>query len=183
MFISVTELQDHRIVFGEQFEPRKFDLGSDIHLEEPLKTSGHAELIEENHSHKVKIHDIRLVGDFSTQVAVGCARCLELVTRKVSGEFDLIYRPQGVDAVGSQVSIGPAETEIGYYQGDGLLLEDALKEQVILAIPLKLLCGEECKGLCAGCGSNLNHERCSCTEAAPDPRWAALKDLKDKIKN
>ncbi len=65
-----------------------------------------------------------------------------------TGRFDLIYRPLGVDRRADEVSISEAETEIGYYQGEGLLLEDALREQVLLATPVRALCREDCKGLC-----------------------------------
>jgi len=60
-----------------------------------------------------------------------------------------------VDAKEDDASIGPGETEIGYYQGEGLLLEDVLKEQLLLALPVKLLCRANCKGLCPHCGRNL----------------------------
>ncbi len=75
-----------------------------------------------------------MVGSFSTEVEKPCARCLEPVHNAVSEKFDLLYRPLGVDAGRDEISITQAETEIGYYQGDGLLLEDVLKEQILLAL-------------------------------------------------
>ena len=75
-----------------------------------------------------------------------------------------------------------AEAEIGYYQGEGLLLEDLLREQVLLAVPLKVICREDCKGLCPHCGKNLNEEgACSCADELEDPRWAALKEIRSKL--
>jgi uncharacterized protein len=70
---------------------------------------------------------------------------------------------------------------VSYYQGEGLLLEDALREQVLLALPLKVICREDCRGLCPHCGTNLNIGQCSCAEPAEDPRWAALKDIRSKL--
>jgi uncharacterized protein len=61
------------------------------------------------------------------------------------------------------------------------LLEDVLREQVLLAVPLKAICREDCKGLCPQCGKNLNLETCSCDNAITDPRWGALKDLRSKL--
>ncbi|HYU46996.1 MAG TPA: DUF177 domain-containing protein, partial [Terriglobales bacterium] len=66
-------------------------------------------------------------------------------------------------------------------QGESLLLEDALREQVLLALPLKMVCREDCKGLCPHCGKNLNESQCSCAERLDDPRWAALKEIRDKL--
>jgi uncharacterized protein len=76
-----------------------------------------------------------------------------------------------------------AEAEIGYYQGDGLLLEDVLREQVLLALPLKVTCREDCKGLCGHCGQNLNEGQCSCSTAIEDPRWTALREIRSKLEH
>ena len=86
-----------------------------------------------------------------------------------------------MDAGGDEVAISEADTEIGYYQGEGLLLEDVLKEQILLALPVKQLCRANCKGLCPQCGKNLNVESCNCVTAMPDPRWSALEDIRKKL--
>jgi uncharacterized protein len=112
-----------------------------------------------------------------------CARCLEPVTQDVQRQFDLLYRPLGADAGQEELSVTTADAEIGYYQGEGLLLEDALREQVLLALPLRAICREDCKGLCPHCGKNLNAEQCSCAEPVEDPRWSALKDIRNKLEH
>jgi uncharacterized protein len=88
-----------------------------------------------------------------------------------------------VDANGAERAISTSETEIGYYNGDGLVLEDVLREQVLLSLPEKTLCRADCNGLCPSCGRNLNTEQCSCESTAVDPRWNALSDLRSKIKS
>jgi len=95
--------------------------------------------------------------------------------QKVARHFDLLYRPLGTDAGHEELSVTVAEAEIGYYQGEGLLLEDAVREQVLLSVPLKVVCREECKGLCPTCGKNRNAESCGCAPPLGDPRWSALK--------
>ena len=152
------ELELHPLDFQEEFQPDVIDLGEDIHQRTPLKTSGRAELVEEQHGkHKVVI-DIRLRGTLNAGLELSCARCLEPVTQNVTRDFDLLYRPLGADAGRDELSVTDAEAEIGYYQGDGLLLEDVLREQVLLALPLKVTCSEDCRGLCLHCGKNLNQE-------------------------
>ena len=116
-----------------------------------------------------------------TGLEVACARCLEPVQLPVERSFDLLYRPLGVDAGRKELSVTAAEAEIGYYQGEGLLLEDVLREQVLLSVPLKTICREDCKGLCAHCGKNLNEGKCSCADDLEDPRWAALKEIRSKL--
>ena len=181
MFIDVHELELHRIDFDREFPPEALEFGPDIRQANPLATHGHAELIEEHHGGKnKKVQDIRLVGWLGTKLELSCARCLEPVDRTVDRRFDLLYRPQGIDGGQEELSVTATEAEIGYYTGEGLLLEDVLREQVLLAVPMKTVCREDCKGLCPQCGKNLNQGGCSCSRPA-DPRWHALHGLKDKL--
>jgi uncharacterized protein len=181
MFIDVQELELHTIEFDEKFPPDVIDLGPEVRQTEPLSAIGHAELLEEQRGGKrKKIQDIRLVGKVSASVEMNCGRCLEPVARVVDREFDLLYRPEGIDGNEAERAVNKAETEIGYYQGEGLLLEDALREQMLLALPMRAVCSEECKGLCPQCGTNLNAGPCSCGPPA-DLRWQALDGLKDKL--
>jgi uncharacterized protein len=181
MFIKVKDLDLRKLEFDETVTPGTLDLGEDLELKAPLRASGRAELVKENRGARLVVDDIRLVGKLSAEVESRCARCLEPVANTVAEEFDLIYRPQGIDARGADASIGRAEAEIGYYQGEGLLLEDALKEQILLALPAKQVCSESCKGLCPHCGRNLNTETCNCTGGVSDPRWTALEDIRKKL--
>lgn len=181
MFIKTKDLELRKIVFDESIPPGELDLGQEIQQKDLLKTSGHAELIRENRGAHEVVEDIRLVGSFSTRVEVRCARCLDPVGHAIEENFDLLYRPQGVDAMGDEASISQADTEIGYYHGPGLLLEDVLKEQILLALPVREICSSECKGLCPQCGANLNLESCDCSGTMRDPRWAALEDIRKKL--
>ncbi|PYV52109.1 MAG: DNA-binding protein [Acidobacteria bacterium] len=182
MIIEVRELQAHPVDFDEELEPGTIDFGADVHQSTDLKAAGRAQLVREHHGKHELINDIRLAGDFSTRVEMSCARCLEPISREVGKQFDLLYRPQGTDAGRSELSVTAAEAEVGYYQGEGLLLEDVLREQVLLALPLRAVCKDDCKGLCPHCGRNLNQEQCNCAEPLEDPRWLALKEIKEKLK-
>jgi uncharacterized protein len=181
MLIEVAELELHPVNFQEEFPPDTIDLGTDVRQCTALETSGRAQLVEEHHGKRNVIKDIRLAGELATSLELSCARCLEPVIQKVSRSFDLLYRPQGADAGHEELSVTDAEAEIGYYQGKGLLLEDALREQVLLTVPLKVICREDCKGLCPSCGKNRNSESCSCAQPHEDPRWAALKEIREKL--
>jgi uncharacterized protein len=182
MFISLQELEVRKVEFSQRFAPGTLDLAEDLRQSGVLKTDGRAELLSEHRGGKDVVEDIRLVGNFSTEVEIRCARCIEPVPTKVGGDFDLLYRPLGVDSGKDERSISEAETEIGYYSGEGIQLEDVLREQILLALPLRTVCSESCRGLCPRCGKNLNVEGCSCGDQPPDPRWAALAGIKDKLK-
>ena len=183
MFIEISELERHPVDFEEELAAGTLDLGPDLRQSNAVNATGRAQLVEEHHGKHRTIKDIRVNGQLSSRVEACCARCLEAVTQDVTRAFDLLYRPQGVDAGTAERSVAASEAEISYYQGEGILLEDVLREQVLLALPLKILCREDCRGLCAHCGKNLNVEQCSCTVLNNDPRWAALKDLKEKLQH
>ena len=182
MFISLQELEVRKVDFSQQLAPGTIDLGGELRQSGVLSTKGRAELLEEHRGGKNTVEDIRILGDFSTEIEARCARCVEPVPTRIGGDFDLLYRPLGVDAGKDERSISEAETEIGYYSGDGIELDDVLREQILLALPAKIVCAESCRGLCPRCGKNLNVESCACEEESSDPRWAALADLKNKLK-
>jgi uncharacterized protein len=182
MLIRVADLLLHKLEFKESFAPGAIEFGEDFTQAGPLKAEGRAEVIVEHRGHKHDIDDIRVVGKVDATMEVGCARCLEPVQFPVNRAFDLLYRPLGVDRQGDEAAISEADTEIGYYEGEGLLLEDVLREQVLLASPVKLVCREDCKGLCPQCGTNLNSATCNCQQPG-DPRWAALSELKNKLQS
>jgi len=183
MLIRVKELELRKLEFNEDLPPGAVEFGPDLRQVGPLHAEGRAELVVEHRGHKQDVEDIRLVGRMGTKVEALCARCLDPVIHNVDREFDLLYRPQGVDRRGEEVSISQAETEIGYYQGEGLLLEDVLREQVLLATPVKTVCRDDCKGLCPTCGRNWNQEECNCEQRASDPRWEALGEIKKKLQS
>ena len=181
MFISLQVLEQKEINFGEEFPPETIDLGPYMRQCGPLRSTGRAMLIEERLGHKGVIQDIRVLGELATTVESVCARCLEPVQSDVARKFELLYRPLGIDAGREEISVTQAEAEIGYYQGEGIDLKDILGEQVLLSVPIKMVCAEECKGLCPRCGQNLNQGDCQCPAPLAEPRWEALKALKDKL--
>jgi uncharacterized protein len=182
MFISVQDLEVKPLQFAEELPVGRVDFGSEISQQGRLSTKGHADLVEEHHGGKLTVQDIRVVGSFSGSFELVCSRCLEPVKAKVAEDFDLLYRPLKAVKQGEEVSINEAETEIGFYKGNGLELEDVIKEQVLLSLPVKPLCKEACKGLCPQCGQNLNTGTCSCTTKVQDPRWSPLEGLRDQLK-
>jgi uncharacterized protein len=183
MFLDIKDLEIHPLDFKEEFPSDVIDLGGEARQRTPLQTSGRAELVEEHHGKHLVIKDIRLRGKLHTSVELQCARCLDPVPQEINREFELLYRPLGSDAGKDELSVTDAEAEIGYYQGDGILLEDVLREQVLLSLPVKITCRADCKGLCPHCGKNLNQEQCSCSVPAEDPRWEALKGLRSRLEH
>ncbi|MGH9778453.1 MAG: YceD family protein [Candidatus Acidiferrales bacterium] len=166
MFIGIKQLEQGRLDFHEQFPPGTIDFRTrEFRQAAVLDVEGSADLAG------VEIH---LEARLRTQLEMTCARCLEPLTQKVAASFDLVYRPVNSIRRGDEISLGVEDTDVGFYTGQGLFLADVLAEQVYLALPMKVLCRAECKGLCPHCGANLNRDRCRCAPRPVDPRLAPL---------
>jgi uncharacterized protein len=174
MLITPAQLVEEPLQLDESVPAGAIDYAPDIMQIGPLNLKGQAELIVEHRGPKDFVDDIRLRASFSGEFEQLCARCLEPVREPLSGSFDLIFRPGGVDNEPGERAITEDETEIGYYEESGLLLEDAVREQVLLSLPGRTLCKEDCKGLCPQCGVNRNLATCECVDKPVDPRLAAL---------
>jgi uncharacterized protein len=183
MEFKVSELEREPIEFDLELAPGAVDLGEEATQVGALATSGQAEVLHEHRGPRDIVADIRLRGKFAGKFEVPCARCVEPVEIPLAAEFDLIFRPAVADADPTERSITAQETEIGYYLKDSLLLEDVLREQVLLSLPVRTLCKPDCKGLCPRCGENRNTQACSCEDGPSDPRWEALSGLRDRIKS
>lgn len=184
MLISLQNLKLHKnlVEFQEEFAAGTFELGPDIRQPNPVRSGGRAMLVEEHHGHGDTLLDIRVVGSLRTELEILCARCVEPVHYSLHRDYDLLYRPAGSDiGEGKEVEMQDSDAAISYYEGDGVELAEILREQILLDVPLKTVCSEECKGLCPHCGRNLNTGECECAQAATDPRWDALRGLKDKL--
>ncbi|HEY0794642.1 MAG TPA: DUF177 domain-containing protein [Acidisarcina sp.] len=182
MLITVADLEREPLKFDLALAPGTIDYGLDVQQLDPLVVAGVADLIVEHRGPGNLVPDIRVRADYRARFQVECARCVEPVEQALGGNFDLLYRPVRADGDASENSITTSETEIGYYQEGGLVLEDVLREQVLLTLPPRTLCREDCKGLCPQCGQDLNMKACNCDGTTSDPRWTALADLRSRIK-
>jgi uncharacterized protein len=183
MEFKISELEREPIEFDVALGPAVIGYGDEAEQVGNLTAEGRAEVIHEHRGPREIVADIRLRGKFAGRFQVPCARCVEPVEIPLAGEYDLIFRPVGADSGSPERSITAPETEIGYYQKDSLLLEDVLREQVLLSLPVRTLCKPDCKGLCPRCGENRNTDACSCEEVKGDARWDALSELRERMRS
>jgi uncharacterized protein len=181
MLITLLDLEREPVSFDLQLPPGAIDFAEEATQIGDLAVKGQAELLREHRGPKEIILDIRARAQWKGTFEVPCARCLDPVRHSLGGDFDLLFRPLGADAGPADRSLAAPDTEIGYYQKEGLVLEDVLREQVLLSLPARSLCRQDCKGLCPRCGHNLNTESCTCGDSAVDPRWSALSGLRSRI--
>jgi uncharacterized protein len=174
MLITPAQLVDEPLLFDESLPVGAIDYAPDITQMGPLRITGRAELLVEHRGGRDLVDDIRLRAHLTGEFAQLCARCLEPVQQPLSADFDLVFRPAAADADARERAITEDETEIGYYEESGLLLEDAVREQVLLTLPGRSLCQADCKGLCPHCGLNRNLASCECVEKPVDPRLSVL---------
>ena len=120
----------------------------------------------------------RLVGSAQTTLELPCSRCLEPFTWPVDSSFDLRYQPHARNTGEGEREIEEDDLTTAFYENETIDLGQLMREQFYLALPMKPLCGDECKGLCPTCGTNWNKNTCDCTNQWEDPRLAALKALR-----
>ncbi|MBV6434357.1 MAG: hypothetical protein IANPNBLG_04609 [Bryobacteraceae bacterium] len=172
MFFSIHDLEVRKIHFDVEFPPGEIDFfDPGVRQLGVLTARGTAELL----SHT--LGEIRVRGHLKVTMEAPCDRCLEPAALLIDSAFDLFYRPLETGPEASEVEIHDGETEIGFYEKDGLELEEVLREFVLLAMPMQKVCRPDCKGICPQCGQNRNEAACDCRAGRTDDRWAALKDL------
>ena len=183
MLITPFDLEKESLILHESIPAGAIDYAADTTQIGPLPVDGKADLIVEHRGPQDEVADIRVRASYDGHFEVSCARCLDPVELPLAGSFDLLFRPEEADAESGERAITEDETEIGYYGENGLLLEDVVREQVLLSLPGRTLCKQDCKGLCPHCGQNLNAGSCNCAQTASDPRWNALQSLASTLKN
>ncbi len=153
------------------FQQGAKDKDTNLRQAGPLKVAGKAELVMES------LGEIKVSGHITVEMTADCDRCLEPARFPIDSDFSLFYRPVE-EGYGDEKEIDTGEAEMGFYEGDGLELNDVISEFVLLTLPMQRVCGESCKGICPACGQNRNLRECGCQREVADDRWAALKSLK-----
>ena len=116
-------------------------------------------------------------GSLETTVTSNCCRCLEVTHVPVKINFRYTFVPEKNRAK-QEDELSTEDLEYGYYQDDVIDLDALIFEQVMLQIPIKVLCTDSCKGLCPHCGINLNTANCGCHTEYIDERLAVLNKLR-----
>ena len=180
ILIKPAQLVDEPLALNTEIPEGQIDYAPDVRQTGPVAVKGRAELLIEHRGHKETVEDIRVRAQVSGDFELLCARCLTGVPTPLTADVDLIFRPGGVDAETGEHAITEDETEIGYYEKSGLPLEDVVREQVLLTLPGRTLCREDCKGLCPHCGADRNATACACDNTLADSRWSALATIATK---
>ncbi len=181
MFLSVKEMEIRKVRFDETVPPGKIDYSrADVRQISPLVAVGSAVMVENAEG------EVHITGKFKVDLEADCDRCLGRASFPIESAFDLFYMPAPSakpehhhrSPREEEIELDEGESEVGFYEGSGLELNDVLLEQILLALPMQRICKEDCLGICPVCGRNRNETSCSCREKPADDRWKALRDLK-----
>jgi uncharacterized protein len=173
MIISLARMPPDGLEFKRQYEAGELDTREyDFKLEEPPLVGGRAIRAGQ---------DIRLRGEIKASVSAPCDRCLNEVTIRAEIPFDLFYAPaDGARDQGGERELFERDLDFAVYENDLIDLDEMILEQLELSLPSRVLCREDCRGLCPQCGADLNIEQCQCKPQI-DPRWRALADFKAEM--
>ncbi|HET9216994.1 MAG TPA: DUF177 domain-containing protein [Terriglobia bacterium] len=171
-FVDLKDL-DQKVSLEGSFDPGVIDFGGDIRQVGPLAWSATAERVGE---------EIRVAGSLSTTLEMGCSRCLEPASTEIQKAFDLFFRESDEDLYDEdEVELSEEDTRTAFFNGTQLAIGDVLREQVFLALPMKVLCRVDCKGLCPVCGTNRNQNTCGCSVEVFSPHMEKLLEIKRKL--
>ena len=124
--------------------------------------------------------EVMAQGAIDTDVELQCGRCLKNFILPLKNSVSVVYHPVE-EVIGEEThELKDDELETGFYRNGVLDTDDLIREQILLALPMKPLCSADCKGLCPKCGADLNLVKCNCETKEIDPRLAVLKQLLDR---
>src|SRR4029079_4683175 len=121
-----------------------------------------------------------IAGTLDTTVEQSCSRCLEPARIRVSKPFDLFFRERDEKMFDedAEVELEEEDTRTAFFTGTKLAIGDILREQILLALPMKALCTADGKGLCPTCGTNLDSGSCNCPKEEFSPHMDSLLEIK-----
>ena len=160
--INISNLSEGFHQYFFEAEPSKIDINEQL--------SG---LIKVKAQLDKSLRQILLKSEIQAEGIFVCDRCLEDFHRQLDVTYSMVY----IQGDRSTVDIKKEEIQVLTADINYIDLDEDVRQSILLAIPQKLLCWEECKGLCPTCGVNRNTENCSCDVEAVDTRWDALKKL------
>jgi uncharacterized protein len=174
-FVDLKDLAHEKLSFKALFEPGNIDFAPDN-----IRQIG---CLDWAISAQRAGAEIRITGTLDTTLEVMCSRCLEPARIRVSKPFDLFFRErdEAMFDEDQEVELDEKETRTAFFTGTKLAIGDILREQILLALPMKVLCAVDCKGLCPTCGTNLNSGSCGCPKEEFNPHMDTLLEIKRRL--
>jgi uncharacterized protein len=151
------------LAYLENLSPIDFDFETPLQSEAKIWKAGKSVLIK---------------GKVQTNLRLQCVRCLKEFSYPLSSAFELTLHPLKGASFPEETELDGKEMESGFFEEGKIYLSEIACEQIFLEIPYKPLCHEGCKGLCPGCGKDLNLSSCECVKEEFESGFSALQKLK-----
>ncbi len=168
MRIELEKLEESRGRFSEVYQELSLD-EAELRLIEPVQVEGRAR--------RKQAGEVELNGSLRTRLSAPCARCLKPVELPIEVVFSERFAPAVAWRDQVQHELDQEDLNLAAFDGQGIELDDLVKEEVLLAVPTQVLCRPDCQGLCPVCGVDRNENGCECETKMIDSRWEKLKDL------
>jgi uncharacterized protein len=174
-FVDLKDLVDEKVSLLGSFEPGDIDFSRD--------SIRQAASLDWNATAQRAGGEIRINGSLKTTIEMMCSRCLEPARQDINKSFDLFFRQRDelMFDEDQEIELTEKETQTAFFTGTQLAIGEILREQVLLALPMKALCAVDCKGLCPTCGTNLNSGACNCRAEQFSPHMDMLLELKKRL--
>ena len=169
MRIEIQKLEEPGGKFSKTYEEGELPLGeTDIRLVAPVRITGRG---------RRDGYEVELTGELQTEVEIACGRCLQPVRTSIATEFDERFVSSVSWRDEELHELKPEDLSLAVFNGEAIDLDELVREEILLAVPTRALCRDDCKGLCAICGVDRNLESCECEQKQIDSRWQKLKEL------
>ena len=170
MRIELENLEGGKSDFAHVYQPDELNpVDERVKLAAPASVHGKIRLAG---------NEVFVNGHVDTRAQIECDRCLKPIELPVNADFELEYITGSEYESTAVAELTEAEMSVSVFDGEAIDVDEIVKEQILLAVPTRMLCQEDCKGICPQCGTDRNTGECSCVTEEIDPRWAALKNLK-----
>lgn len=173
MFVDFSQSNERVINFAHVFEPSEINLN-----DENARVSGDVEVAGTARKTEAGAD---VAGRIAGSLEIACHRCLKPLEANIEIEFEDNFVTLDVyEKSAAENHIAGADLDVSIYDGERIDMRELAREQILLNLPTRQLCDENCAGLCDTCGANKNTESCSCETETVDPRWNALKELRNQ---
>ena len=169
MRIELENLEGGKSDFAHVYQPQELNpVDERVRLTGPADVKGRVRLSG---------NEVFVNGHVNARAEVDCDRCLQPVEAPVSADFALEYMTGSEYESSGAAELTEEQMSVSVFDGEAIDVDEIVKEQILLAVPTRMLCRDDCKGICPECGIDKNTGECQCVTDDIDPRWAALKNL------
>jgi uncharacterized protein len=119
-----------------------------------------------------------IAGSLETTITTTCSRCLEVTSFPLKGTFRYMLVPKDERANKDDQELNAEDVDLSFFEGEVIDMHALLYEQIMLQVPIRVLCRDDCRGLCRQCGVDLNTASCDCNTQLTEKKLAALKTFK-----